>query len=452
MRIPKFLRTLSKYVRADTISERYQNGEIRSRASGEGQRRSEGDTSCQCTTVPSVLQKLPDDVLRLIFDRLVKINPNARLSRKRTGAEATLRLNILRKIVVVCKAWYIIAVPLLYAQCVVANTISLELLWRTMKSSRKEVKSFTYAQLRPDKDIEPNPYLLFQICRSFPEDVPIDIVVFIVTSSPFKRRTFSDIARSLTCLRVKECRQYGIDKGPVFPPSMQLPNLACLVMESFLFEDQFDWPSVPALEELAFDGCLFNGRDDVELLSTFKAIKRLELRQSSSGYRLYPISEIDALSGLFMACASTLEHLSVVVRTGDRPYPVWNNVDLLTRLRSFSYGFEMYESVYNSLDPLEIVDEIFCVEFIPEIPRISFAPTLSRSLVNHTLEYFLDRYVPSMGVKAIRFFGFKNLFGETDMLKQRCEELGIELDNSGCVFESGHFIVFPIDTMVTMSL
>ncbi|KLO13343.1 hypothetical protein SCHPADRAFT_928617 [Schizopora paradoxa] len=385
------------------------------------------------TYEPTITRGLPEEILQLILEALVRLNPNARLSRKRSRAEAVLRLNSLRKAALVCKSWYIAATPLLYTHCTVTSPISLELLWRTIKSSPKEMKSFTYAPLR-SKDVENKTKLAIQLCRALPRETAITITVFTVSLNPQHIR---DIAGSLTCLHLNDYQSNSFDRT-TFRMPVHLPRLICLIMESFLFGDEFGWPITPALEELCFHSCLFLGNNDAELLSPFKTIKKLELRQTDSR-RYYPIHEEEALSSLFVACASSLEHLSVVVRAGERPYPVWKYVHLLTGLLSFSYGYEVYESVYDAHDPLEQVDQIFCIELIPGIQRDTFAPTLHTNLAYHTLKHFLDRYVSTMGIKAIRLFGFKSLFGESDALRRRCDDYGVELDCSGCVFERGQF-------------
>jgi len=383
--------------------------------------------------------QLPEDVLRLIFESVAKPHPTARFSRRRLQAEAALRLSALRNLPLVCKIWCSVANPLLYAQCVITSPTSLKLLWSTMKSSPKVMKSFTYAPLWPNnKSAGTNSDFIFKICQLLPRDTSTDITVFAAINTPLSRREFVTIVDSLTCLHVCATRNYwSLVDGSVFCKPVLLPKLGCLVLESFIFGDKFDWPSMPMLEQLSFHGCQFTGEDDTLLMSALTSIKRLKLRhvviyQSPTTAR--------ALLGLFKSCASTLEHLSLVGRIEDKTSPVLSWVHLLGELRSFSYGYEISESIY-SQDPLEEVDEIFCVEMIPGVPHRSCVPALSGNLVNHSLQFFLDRYVPSMNVKAIRLFGFRGWFGESADLKRRCDEMGIELDSSGCI-ESKEYIIF----------
>lgn len=215
----------------------------------------------------SLAAQIPEEILQHIFHLLLEYeseDADPGYTYFSTFSPAVTRF---LSIALVCTQWYCAVLPIIYTHCQVRSVSSLELLCRTLSTS-KELSSrvLSLTNSRIDCPATWNPWLyrslqwgerfedtLAHLCKVLPKNVNMDIEIY-ESSVPRLVSSPEMSGGMLTSLRIvrdhNTLQNMGLEHG------MHLPYLRSLSLEGFQFDRQIMWPNMPQLRSLRVMGCI----------------------------------------------------------------------------------------------------------------------------------------------------------------------------------------------------
>lgn len=230
--------------------------------------------------------KIPEEILQQIFHLLLEYKSEVADPGYTYFSTYSPAVTQFLSIALVCTQWYYAAIPLIYTHCQVRSASSLELLCRTLSTSKElssRIHSITNSRIdcpaawnswilrsfERDKRFEDT---LARLCKVLAKNVNMDIEI-CASSVPQLVSSLETSAVMLTSLRINRghnpCQNIGLKHG------MHFPYLRSLSLEGFQFDNQIMWPNMPQLRSLRIMGCsMFETRSG--LLAGLSSLVRVE--------------------------------------------------------------------------------------------------------------------------------------------------------------------------------
>lgn len=230
--------------------------------------------------------QIPEEILHQIFHLLLEYESEVADPGYTYFSTYSPAVTQFLSIALVCTQWYYAAIPLIYTHCQVRSASSLELLCRTLSTSKElssRIHSITNSRidcpaawnpwiLRPSERVKRFEDTIARLCEVLPKTVNLDIEI-CASSIPRLVSSLETSGIMLTSLRIK--RDHNPRQNIGLKHGMHFPYLRSLSLEGFQFDDQIMWPNMPQLRSLRIMGCvMFETRQG--LLAGLPSLVRVE--------------------------------------------------------------------------------------------------------------------------------------------------------------------------------